>query len=603
MLFGLVFAFLILFLDRNRVSTATDVSNHDLSKQGHVPSRSREKNDEHVINHYHQKKDKIPILHNHNLAAMDLLQRGLSFLDSVQNPANCSGHSYMVTPIGIPGGFASQFQLTASIWMRMLAETEFTMPILIQGKLIGYSEGQECSKYDYSWTCYFLPSSRCEKELLATGKRVTQTWKPTSNENSMPEEFRAAGFFTWWGIIQSYLFRFQPYIENFILSSTHKMMNGRSFPHGLPMIGVHVRHGDKHVDQWKEFTLQEELQSMTDSIDCEVTANYTLTIPHSSSSSSTVNNERAIQKFCFYRLNFSEEYSSLILWRALHNQTIILRKKDLSHYINVFQQQKTSELYNELRDRIVSAKDLMHLKKTYIAVLSLATNISTTSSSFTHDNNSSTLKSHRLESKNNLLETNYYHQHHLDPFYYSRVHDYNITAIMNAHVLDHNYPIKRDYPFRAVDHDHRHFAAGIISEEDWKRLVRDLLDEEYVIPIDLFIASDDATVIQHAKQQQYFVNKEGVSQQTHGNAMISIVTKHHESSFEASLQIFADIFLLSQCSTLIGAAASQVFRMAVGMSKAKGFLSYVKALDYSQMKKIQQMSRKYNLPCPEEFHS
>lgn len=174
---------------------------------------------------------------------------------------------------------------------------------------------------------------------------------------------------------------------------------------------------------------------------------------------------------------------------------------------------------------------------------------------------------------------------------------------MNAHVLDHNYPIQREYPFRAVDRDHRHYATAIISEEDWRRLVRDLLDEEYLIPIDLFIASDDATVIQHAKQQQYFVNKEGVSQQTHGNAMISIVTKHHESSFEASLQIFADIFLLSQCSTLIGAAASQVFRMAVGMSKAKGFLSYVKALDYSQMKKIQQMSRKYNLPCPEEFHS
>ncbi len=81
-------------------------------------------------------------------------------------------------------------------------------------------------------------------------------------------------------------------------------------------------------------------------------------------------------------------------------------------------------------DRIVSAKDLMHLKKTYIAVLSLATNNTTTSFSFTHD--------------------------------YSRVHDYNITAIMDAHVLDH-LPNQEGFPFY-----HRHFARAIIFEEDRK---------------------------------------------------------------------------------------------------------------------------------------
>jgi hypothetical protein len=153
----------------------------------------------------------------------------------------------------------------------------------------------------------------------------------------------------------------------------------------------------------------------------------------------------------------------------------------------------------------------------------------------------------------------------------------------------------------SVHHRHHHHSSHIAFSGNQSITEEMLFKEKYLIPLDIFIASDDANVIKYATSAGYFVNKEGVSQQTHGNAMISIVIKHKETSFEASLQIISDIFLLSQCSTLIGMAASQVYRMAVALSFAKGILRQAKALDYNSLRTIYKMSRKYNLPCPEPF--
>jgi hypothetical protein len=80
-----------------------------------------------------------------------------------------------------------------------------------------------------------------------------------------------------------------------------------------------------------------------------------------------------------------------------------------------------------------------------------------------------------------------------------------------------------------------------------------------------------------------------------------MVLGHPELGYNASLEIITDIYFLSHCSTLVGIAASQIFRMSVGMSDARGILSYVAAMDYSQLGKILQMSAKYHLPVPEKF--
>jgi hypothetical protein len=144
-------------------------------------------------------------------------------------------------------------------------------------------------------------------------------------------------------------------------------------------------------------------------------------------------------------------------------------------------------------------------------------------------------------------------------------------------------------------------AETLTTLQELNQIKSFLHSHNYSIPLDVFIASDDGEVIKYAQKMKYFVNKEGISQQTQGNAMISVVLKNRDSSFEASLQIISDIFLLSQCSTLIGMAASQVFRMAVGLSYARGTLKYVKAIDYHAIPKIRQMSNKYKLPFPEPF--
>lgn len=55
--------------------------------------------------------------------------------------------------------------------------------------------------------------------------------------------------------------------------------------------------------------------------------------------------------------------------------------------------------------------------------------------------------------------------------------------------------------------------------------------------------------------------------------MLKTLLKHPEIAHQATLEIIADIYFLSQCSTLIGISASQVFRMAVAMSNVTGVFS------------------------------
>jgi hypothetical protein len=335
--------------------------------------------------HYHIKRDKIPIIHNHNIDRVELLHKGFKFLDSILNPSNCEkvealkGLPYMIVDIGIPGGFASQFQLAASIWMRTLAETNFSIPILVRGPLTGYSEGKECEKYDFSWNCYFLSTSRCEKEILKSGFLIKATNRSLSNEESIPPAFQIYDFSVWWAIIQSYLFRLQPYIEQYILKTTtyQKMTNGRIFPYGLPLAGIHVRHGDKQVDRWYTFSLQEELNALSSDsnpiLDCNMKGNYSTMIyeePETTKEEgktstatmkkSTILIERNITRnFCFHSLNLSNYYSNIILIKALQNQTLILKQSEVESYLTALKYNKSTFEF------IIASKDLLKAKKAF----------------------------------------------------------------------------------------------------------------------------------------------------------------------------------------------------------------------------------------------
>jgi hypothetical protein len=52
--------------------------------------------------------------------------------------------------------------------------------------------------------------------------------------------------------------------------------------------------------------------------------------------------------------------------------------------------------------------------------------------------------------------------------------------------------------------------------------------------------------------------------------MANVLIKNNDMGYNASLEIITDMYFLSQCTTLVGIAASQVFRTAVGISNATG---------------------------------
>lgn len=85
--------------------------------------------------------------------------------------------------------------------------------------------------------------------------------------------------------------------------------------------------------------------------------------------------------------------------------------------------------------------------------------------------------------------------------------------------------------------------------------------------------------------------------------MLSSLLQHHEIGFNAILEIISDIFFLSQCTSLLGIAGSQVYRMAVALSNATGTLNYAVIVGTDQVAKVRGMSAKYHVPFPENFHN
>ena len=121
-------------------------------------------------------------------------------------------------------------------------------------------------------------------------------------------------------------------------------------------------------------------------------------------------------------------------------------------------------------------------------------------------------------------------------------------------------------------------------------------------PLEIYVASDDAAVLASAAAMGHLVDRDGVSQTTHDKGMLSALWNDVGMGYNATLEIIRDITLLSRCSSVVGIAASQVFRMAVGLSNATGTLQgSVFAMDHSQLGRVASMSSKFKIPLVEHF--
>ena len=99
----------------------------------------------------------------------------------------------------------------------------------------------------------------------------------------------------------------------------------------------------------------------------------------------------------------------------------------------------------------------------------------------------------------------------------------------------------------------------------------------------IFVASDDKQVLATARAKGFLMTRGGVSQETTDQGMAAALQGRPNMSHNASLEIIADIYFLSRCTTLVGTASSQVFRVAVGISNALGLLQSAIIMDHDQV--------------------
>jgi len=119
--------------------------------------------------------------------------------------------------------------------------------------------------------------------------------------------------------------------------------------------------------------------------------------------------------------------------------------------------------------------------------------------------------------------------------------------------------------------------------------------------VPIFVASDSAQVLAKSSSMGLLVNMHGVSQTTQSAGMMATLGDKQELRYNATLEVVRDVYLLSRCSHLVGIAASQIFRMAVGMSAARGTLVAATAVDQKEIPRVAHLSAVYGLPFVESF--
>lgn len=395
----------------------------------------------------------ISTAHNiSHISVADELKKAMKYLDGIQN--DCSHTEIAVVEIGCEkcgGGLASQLQLAAMKWMRTFSVKNYQIPVIIRGNLKKYSNTTDCDHVaNNRWTCYFQPTSICEDKWLTQATIVP----PDMNilDNLVPPPFEHMGVPWWWGVVQHRLFRLQESVERTIHERTTRMNDGKGFPHNYPIIGLHVRHGDKSNDGWKLQSFEDEIKMARLSPDCH-----------------------------------------------------LLRSQNISH----------------------------HQKSIHKGVC-----LSTENKSDINSNKSG------------------------DDDDYDQIYKIN-------------------------------------SPSSTPTMIAKSIDEQIFV----YVASDDPNVLAVAGELGHLVDESGVSQQTGTEGMEKYLLDHEESRYNATIEIIQDIYLLSKCSTLVGMAASQIFRMSVGLSQASGILNYAIASDFSELSNIIRMSWWLRLIVPEPFHS
>lgn len=129
-------------------------------------------------------------------------------------------------------------------------------------------------------------------------------------------------------------------------------------------------------------------------------------------------------------------------------------------------------------------------------------------------------------------------------------------------------------------------------------------NKQWVVPLEIFVASDDPTVLAEAAKQHLWYFAPGVSQSTGQDGMEKVLASASTSSYvavNATQEIIRDVYYFSQCSTLIGSASSQVFRMAVALANVTGTLQYAAAVDKEQVAEVKKLSDHYGVPFPEDL--
>lgn len=139
----------------------------------------------------------------------------------------------------------------------------------------------------------------------------------------------------------------------------------------------------------------------------------------------------------------------------------------------------------------------------------------------------------------------------------------------------------------------------------------------WVVPVDVFLASDDAAILVAVEKRYHWVTFPlGISQDglydrptdrffTHvGHRMRSSSYKSYFSTMpvQASLEVLRDVYYLTHaCSVLIGSASSQVFRAAVSMSGVIGRVTEVRWLEVTgaALGQWKERANRIAMPFPE----
>lgn len=109
-------------------------------------------------------------------------------------------------------GFFSQFQSFTKSLLYGLHHTKYSIPVIPQGHLVGYSTANACAFADRSFHCYFQHLSSCQSKVQASNTSHSSILHPSHyrykpfNTEMIPEEFQSYGPTFWWGTMQYYVF-------------------------------------------------------------------------------------------------------------------------------------------------------------------------------------------------------------------------------------------------------------------------------------------------------------------------------------------------------------------------------------------------------------